>query len=104
VKLSKREKNKKIKNEKIKFNRELHEVHNAKKSNQILICDNLCILLKEYIDTFLFIQNNFQIKKHCRQVHHPISLWLLFLKSQVLDRSKQVKLSMFLLPLFKVTK
>jgi hypothetical protein len=35
VKLSKREKNKKIKNAKILFNRELHEVHNAKKSNQI---------------------------------------------------------------------
>jgi hypothetical protein len=40
-----REKNKKIKNAKILFNRELHEVHNAKKSNKILIliCDNLCI-------------------------------------------------------------
>jgi hypothetical protein len=74
VKLSKREKNKKIKNEKIKFNRELHEVHNAKKSNQILICDNLCILLKEYIDTFLFIQNNFQIKKHVASTSSNITV------------------------------
>jgi hypothetical protein len=76
VKLSKREKNKKIKNAKTLFNRELHEVHNAKKSNQILIliCDNLCILLKEYIDTFLFIHNIFQIKKHVASTSSNITV------------------------------
>jgi hypothetical protein len=52
--LSKRQNKKQLKNAKILFNRELHVAHNAKKYNNlfILICDNLCIILPEFLYVF----------------------------------------------------
>jgi hypothetical protein len=52
-----------------------------------------------YIDTFLFIHNNFQIKKHVASASSNITVVMVLKIKQVLDRSKQVKLSMFLLAL-----